>query len=150
LLRLLRQRMAAVRHRITMVWLSFCRLEKGPAMRMTDQEYFRSCIAKERHLAQLLGHQHIEECYESAGTLWDNNQALPQWTRDWRACGPLMAAHGISVSFEPGDSSQVRIGATVVHFADHPTPDRAVMFGMVKELIFLLEHGKPVKLVQAA
>jgi hypothetical protein len=119
-------------------------------MRMTDQEYFRSCIAKERHLAQLLGHQHIEECYESAGTLWDNNQALPQWTRDWRACGPLMVAHGMSVSFESGDASQVRIGSTVVHFADHPTPDRAVMFGMVKELIYLLEHGKLVKLAQAA
>ena len=115
-------------------------------MRMTDQEYFRSCIAKERHLAQLLGHQHIEECYESAGTLWDNAQALPQWTRDWRACGPLMTAHGISLSFEHGPTgeSQVRLGATVVHFADHPTPDRAVMFGIVKELIFLLEHGKAV------
>jgi sugar phosphate isomerase/epimerase len=133
-----------------MVKLSFCWLEKGHTMRMTDQEYFRSCIAKERHLAQLLGHQHIEECYESAGTLWDNNQALPQWTRDWRACGPLMVAHGISVAFEPGDGSQVRIGSTVVHFADHPTPDRAVMFGMVKELIFLLEHGRTAKLAQAA
>ena len=110
-------------------------------MRMTDQEYFRSCIAKERHLAQLLGHQHIEECYESAGTLWDNAQPLPQWTRDWRACGPLMTAHGIPVSFEHG-AGQVRIGSTVVHFADHPTPDRAVMFGMVKELILMLEHGK--------
>ena len=119
-------------------------------MRMTDQEYFRSCIAKERHLAQLLGHQHIEECYESAGTLWDNAQALPQWTRDWRACGPLMVAHGIALSFEPGDASQVRTGSTVVHFADHPTPDRAVMFGIVKELSVLLEHGKTARQAQAA
>ena len=38
-------------------------------MHISDQEYFRSCVAMERHLAQLLGHQHIEECYESAGTL---------------------------------------------------------------------------------
>ena len=115
-------------------------------MRMNDQEYFRSCIARERHLAQLLGHHHIEECYESAGTLWDRNQALPQWTRDWRACGPLMAQYGISVSFD-GPAAQAgggcaRIGATTVHFADHPTPDRAVMYGIVKELIFRLEHGK--------
>ena len=36
-------------------------------MRMSDEEYFRSCVAKERHLAQLLGHHNIEECYESAG-----------------------------------------------------------------------------------
>ena len=68
-------------------------------MRMNDQEYFRSCVAKERHLAQLLGHRHIEECYESAGTLWDNAQALPQWTRDWRACGPLMTEYGITVTY---------------------------------------------------
>ena len=118
-------------------------------MRMNDQEYFRSCIAKERHLAQLLGHQHIEECYESAGTLWDNAQALPQWTRDWRACGPLMTTHGISVAYDQeagqGVSSFARIGSTLVQFADHPTRDRAVMYGVVKELVFLLEHGKAVK-----
>lgn len=44
-------------------------------MHINDQEYFRSCIARERQLAQLLGH-HLEECHESAGTLWDNAQAL--------------------------------------------------------------------------
>ncbi|MDW5444644.1 aminoacyl-tRNA synthetase [Polaromonas sp. SM01] len=116
-------------------------------MRMNDQEYFRSCIAKERHLAQLLGHQHIEECYESAGTLWDNAQALPQWTRDWQACGPLMTQYGLSVVYgqAPGlasDFSFASIGSTVVQFADHPTRDRAVMYGIVKELIVLLEHGQ--------
>lgn len=115
-------------------------------MRMNDQEYFRSCIAKERHLAQLLGHQHIEECYESAGTLWDNALALPQWTRDWRACGPLMTAHGIAVVFD-GAAGQsggtfASMGGTTVYFADHPTRDRAVMYGVVKELIFVLEHRK--------
>lgn len=123
-------------------------------MRMNDQEYFRSCIARERHLAQLLGHQHIEECYESAGTLWDNAQALPQWTRDWQACGPLMTAHGITVVYgkEPGqtDSSFARIGSTVVQFADHPTRDRAVMYGIVKELTALLEHGKAVPAASTA
>lgn len=106
-------------------------------MRMNDQEYFRSCIAKERHLAQLLGHTHIEECYESAGTLWDSAQALPQWTRDWRACGPLMTAHGITVAYA---GEEVAIGATTVHFSDHPSRDRAVMYGIVKEVIFRLEH----------
>lgn len=118
-------------------------------MRMNDQEYFRSCIARERQLAQLLGHHHLEECYESAGTLWDSNQALPQWTRDWRACGPLMTHHGISVNYEGGSADArddcVRIGSTTVHFADHPTRDRAVMYGVVKELIVRLEHGKGVK-----
>jgi hypothetical protein len=37
-----------------------------------------------------------------------------------------------------------------VHFADHPTRDRAVMYGVVKELVFLLEHGKVDRPVQAA
>ncbi len=116
-------------------------------MRMTDQEYFRSCIAKERHLAQLLGHQHIEECYESAGTLWDNAQALPRWTRDWQACGPLMTRYGVGLAYgqEAGqgpDEGWVTLGATVVHFADHPNRDRAVMYGIVKEVIFRLEHHK--------
>lgn len=121
-------------------------------MQMNDQEYFRSCIAKERHLAQLLGHQHIEECYESAGTLWDNNQALPKWTRDWRACGPLMTEYGISVIYgqTPAGGGFARIGATTVHFADHPTRDRAVMVGIVKALISVLEHGKIARLAQAA
>ena len=121
-------------------------------MHMNDQEYFRSCIAKERHLAQLLGHHHIEECYESAGTLWDSAQPLPQWTRDWRACGPLMIEYGITVIYggEPGAGGTARMGATTVHFADHPTRDRAVMYGIVKELIFLLEHGKTIKQAQAA
>ena len=122
-------------------------------MQMNDQEYFRSCIAKERHLAQLLGHHNIEECYESVGTLWDNNQELPQWTRDWRACGPLMTEYGITVIYggpvEAGGGF-ARIGDTTTRFADHPTRDRAVMVGIVKELIFLLEHGKRVKPAQTA
>ena len=121
-------------------------------MHMNDQEYFRSCIARERQLAQLLGHHHIEECYESAGTLWDNAQALPQWTRDWRACGPLMTEYGLTVTYgkAPAGGGFARIGATTVHFADHPTRDGAVMYGIVKELIFLLEHDKPVKPLQTA
>ena len=107
-------------------------------MRMNDHDYFRSCIARERQLAHLLGHHNIEECYESAGTLWDNATALPQWTRDWNACGPLLASHGLSVSYSAPDC--VHIGSTVVHFADHPTRNRALMYGIVKEVIFKLEH----------
>lgn len=120
-------------------------------MRMSDQEYFRSCIAKERQLAHLLGHPQVEECYESAGTLWDKAQALPQWTRDWRACGPLMTEYGLTVAYgQDAGGPLARIGDTQVHFADHPTRDRAVMFGIVKELVSLLEHGKVSRPVQAA
>ena len=113
-------------------------------MRISDQDYFRSCIAKERHLAQLLGHRQIEECYESVGTLWDGAQKLPAWTRDWVACGPLLAEHGLSLVFlTPDDADQpegAEIGQTRVHFADHPSRDRALMFGIVKEVIRRLEH----------
>lgn len=113
-------------------------------MRISDQDYFRSCIAKERQLAQLLGHRQIEECYESVGTLWDGAQQLPAWTRDWAACGPLLARHGLSLLFlTPDDADQpdaVEIGATRVRFSDHPSRERALMFGIVKEVIRRLEH----------
>lgn len=113
-------------------------------MRISDQDYFRSCIAKERQLAQLLGHHQIEECYESVGTLWDGAQKLPAWTRDWAACGPLLAQHGLSLVFlTPDDADQpegAEIGQTLVHFADHPSRERALMFGIVKEVIRRLGH----------
>jgi len=115
-------------------------------MRISDQDYFRSCIAKERHLAQLLGHRQIEECYESVGTLWDGSQKLPAWTRDWAACGPLLAQHALSLAFvtpEGADGPEhADIGATRVSFADHPSRERALMVGIVKEVIRLLEHPR--------
>lgn len=114
-------------------------------MRMSDQEYFRSCIAQERHLAQLLGHE-VEEYYESAGTLWENTTPLPKWTRDWKACGPLMTGYDIPLAYdsEPADGhgSAVIAGPVVVRLADHPSKDRAVMYAIVKAVIHLLEHRK--------
>jgi hypothetical protein len=113
---------------------------------MSDEEYFRSCVARERHLAQLLGHHNLEECYESAGILWENNDALPQWTRDWNACAPLMVKYGIAIHFgkeaDAADTSFVTAGSTVVHFSDHPSHERAVMYAIVKASISLLEHSK--------
>jgi len=115
-------------------------------MRISDQDYFRSCIAKERHLAQLLGHHQIEECYESVGTLWDGARKLPAWTRDWAACGPLLAEHALSLVFVTPDGAsepdQADIGATRVSFAEHPSRERALMVGIVREVIRRLEHGR--------
>ncbi|WP_332777214.1 aminoacyl-tRNA synthetase [Polaromonas sp.] len=125
-------------------------------MRISDEQYFRSCVAKERHLAQLLGHQHIEECYESAGTLWDNAQALPKWTRDWRACGPLLTQYRIALAYEQemqGEGAPdgvVIAGATTVTLSDHPNRDRAVMYAIVKEVIRILEHHHVAKSEEAA
>ncbi len=117
-------------------------------MRMSDEEYFRSCVAKERRLAQLLGHE-VEEFYESAGQLWDRDQVMPQWTRDWRACGPLITEYGLTVGYrrDPGDTqdSAVAVGPMVVHFRDHPSRDRALMFAVVKAVIAHLEHLEHLK-----
>ena len=113
-------------------------------MRVSDQDYGRSCIAKERQLAHLLGHPQLEECYESAGTLWDKTQALPQWTRDWAACGPLIAQYGLAIHFDPapapGAPELLTVGATHVLITDHLNRERALMFGIVKEVIRQLEH----------
>ncbi|MFJ2987240.1 aminoacyl-tRNA synthetase [Collimonas sp. NPDC087041] len=115
-------------------------------MRMSDEEYFRSCVAKERILAKLLGHENIEECYESAGTLWDNAKALPKWTRDWSACGPLMVQYDLSPIYDhPPDhapSTRVTIGAIVAQFSDHPSKQQAVMYAIVKAAIHVLEYRK--------
>jgi len=131
----------------------------GSHMRISDEQYFRSCVAKERHLAQLLGHQNIEECYETAGTLWAGAQALPQWTRDWRACGPLLTQHQISVSWHAAANAAddprhefeiVQAGHSRVRLADHPNADRALMFAVVKEVIWQLEHHRSARPEQAA
>jgi len=112
-------------------------------MRMSDEEYFRSCVAKERHLAQLLGHE-VEEYYESAGVLWDGTQALPQWTRDWSACGPLIARYDVELRFVADEHTTephcVIAGPVTVRLSDHPSKDRAIMLAIVKAVICLLEH----------
>ena len=130
----------------------------GSHMRISDEQYFRSCVAKERHLAQLLGHQNIEENYETAGTLWAGAKALPRWTRDWGACGPLLTQYRISVMWEAGQTAGdeissavcVRAGETRAKLADHPNADRAVMVTVVKEVIRLLEHPHSARPEQAA
>jgi hypothetical protein len=122
-------------------------------MRMSDEEYFRSCVAKERHLAQLLGHE-VEEYYESAGVLWEGTKAMPQWTRDWAACGPLIARYGIALRFvADGDGTEphcVIAGPVTVRFSDHPSKDRAIMQAIVKAVICHLEHHREHKHAQPA
>lgn len=114
-------------------------------MRMSDQEYFRSCIAQERHLAQLLGHE-VEEYYESAGVLWENTTPLPRWTRDWSACGPLLAEYAIGLNFHTAPEETrygcIDAGPVSVRISDHPNRDRAVMVAIVKAVIHHLEHSR--------
>lgn len=114
-------------------------------MRTSDQQYFRSCVAQERHLAQLLGYCNIEEYSENAGTLTERRNALPKWTRDWRACGPLLAKYDLDIHFvhdaAHGQDLIISVGAINVHCSDHPNKERALMFAIVKAVIFLLEHS---------
>jgi hypothetical protein len=113
-------------------------------MRMSDEEYFRSCVSQERKLAYLLGSHNIEECYESAGTLWEETRALPKWTRDWQACGPLVAEYELAIDYQQkeGDPNgkAIHIGHTVVHLSDHPSHDQALRYAIVKAVIAHLEH----------
>jgi hypothetical protein len=114
-------------------------------MRMSDEEYFRSCVAKERRLAQLLGHE-VEEYADSAGTLWENRRQMPKWTRDWQACGALLAEYELAVCFKHAPDAagvaDVMVGPVLVHVADHPDKERALMFAVVKAVVHLLEHGQ--------
>lgn len=113
-------------------------------MRMSDEAYFRSCVAQERHLAQLLGFHNVEEFYESAGTLWHDAKPLPKWTREWQACGPLIAKHALAIVYCDDASDvhgcAVKVEATKVHLSDHPTPDQALRYAIVKAVITKLEH----------
>lgn len=114
-------------------------------MRMSDEQYFRSCVAQERHLAHLLGCHEIEEDYESAGVLFNHGRPLPQWTRDWSACGPLIARHRLTVEFQDSDEAHpggcIRVNGTSVRVDDHPSADHALRFAVVKAVIHLLEHA---------
>ena len=118
-------------------------------MRMSDEEYFRSCVARERQLAHLLGHK-VEEFYEDAGTLWDGTVAMPKWTRNWAACGPLIAEYEIDVRFEReegvghghGHGHCIHAGAVTVQVSDHPDRQHALMYAVVKAVVHLLEHRK--------
>jgi hypothetical protein len=114
-------------------------------MRMSDEEYFRSCVARERQLAHLLGHK-VEEFYEDAGTLWDGTVAMPKWTRNWAACGPLIAEYEIELRFDraAGEAHAhcVHAGAVTVAVSDHPDRQHALMYAVVKAVVHMLEHRK--------
>lgn len=113
-------------------------------MRTSDEEYFRTCVAQERRLAHLLGHNNIEELHDSAGVLWEGTQALPKWTRNWDACGPLLARYRLAISYghdaKVPQDKVISVGAATVHCSDHPSSDHALRHAIVKATIMLLEH----------
>ncbi len=113
-------------------------------MRTGDEEYFRTCVAQERRLAHLLGHHNMEELHDSAGVLWDGNQALPQWTRKWEACGPLLAQYKLTIEYgrdaKAPQDTVITVGGATVHCSDHPSTDHALRHAIVKAVIQHIEH----------
>lgn len=113
-------------------------------MQCSDEAYFRSCVANERRLAYLLGHHNLEEFDDRAGTLWEGSLALPQWTRSWQACGPLLAEHGFSIHYATDshhpDHPLIKVGDIVVHSSEHPDMHHALRHAIVKATIHLLER----------
>lgn len=113
-------------------------------MRTGNEEYFRTCVAQERRLAHLLGHHNIEELHDSAGVLWEGNQPLPKWTRNWEACGPLLAQYKLAISYghdvRSPQTQTISVGTAIVHCSDHPSLEHALRHAIVKAAILHLEH----------
>jgi len=113
-------------------------------MRTSDEEYFRTCVALERRLAHLLGHDNIEELDDSAGVLWEGTQALPQWSRSWESCGPLLARYGLTINHAADPHAPhgvvISVGTAAVRCSDHPSTDHALRHAIVKATIMRLEH----------
>ncbi|WP_293778812.1 aminoacyl-tRNA synthetase [uncultured Oxalicibacterium sp.] len=111
-------------------------------MRTSDEAYFRTCVAQERRLAHLLGHHNIEELHDSAGVLWEGNQALPKWTRCWEACGPLIPRYKLNITYgRDAEDHTITVGHAIVHCSEQPSPDHALRHAIVKAVIHLLEHA---------
>lgn len=102
-------------------------------------------IEAEKRLAELLGWHSIDVV--SNGNMWGDKTPkknvtyvgirVPQWTRDWAACGSLMVEHEISVLQSPVGVSTTGVG--YVNFNDHPDKDAAVRYAIVMAVIQKLE-----------
>ena len=106
-----------------------------------------------RRLAELLG---WTDLFEVSGAILGtppegppagrNHGAVPDWTGDWRACGPLLAAHRMTLGGTALDavarcrSFEGAPGAAA--FADFNTDDAAVRAAIVAAVVAKLEAGR--------
>jgi hypothetical protein len=125
---------------------------KGAAM-ITDADR----IAAERELAELLGWTNVKYNLETTSPtgfgkppneLW--NCALPKWTRDWSACGPLIGEYGLQVEAADDDYIVVKYAPRNCAFLrfpinDHPTKDDAIRYAIVQAVIAKLKAEKESK-----
>lgn len=112
------------------------------------------CIAAEKKLAKLLGWTNIQL---SSGVLMGSPKErpftltfIPQWTREWEACVPLIGEYGLrfqsdeyKVSAYFGNDQECT--SAFAFFKLHPTKDDAIMFALVQAMIAKLKAEKEAK-----
>ncbi len=108
-------------------------------------------IEAERRLAELLYPEMtvvdapFDRLMVTAGNAQEPPALLPQWTRCWTACGPLLTAHGMHVmSYDdyvvcdcvsgPGDEVEV-----IADYIDHGSRETAIRYAIVLAVIAKLE-----------
>jgi len=114
-------------------------------------------LALEKRLAELLGYRDIfrlkVDGVEHGGLHYNKStftggEKVPRWTRDWSACGPLMAEHGLATQVQNElHTAQVStvdgpIVLRIERFADHPDKDTAVRYAIVQAVIAKLESER--------
>lgn len=112
-----------------------------------------NAITANRRLAELLGWKDLFEVPGAilgtppAGQPAGRNQcSVPDWTGDWRACGPLLAAHRMDLASTSLDavarcrSFDAPPGAAA--FADFDTEDAALRAAIVAAVVAKLEAAQ--------
>lgn len=116
-------------------------------------------LEAEKRLAELLGWK----CVQLGGSLdglsmpenwlhgiWpiDGEGGLvPQWCRDWSACGPLMVEHGVWPFIQPDGYVDTFISGMEpdpdidTPLSDHPDRETAVRYAIVQAVIAKLESN---------
>lgn len=109
-------------------------------------------IAAERRLAELLGWQDISVHGNGhlVGTKGSTGlRFIPAWTRNWEACGMLIAEYDISVRPKQSDGivsvSYDGDSYSVTRYSAHASAAAAVRFAVVKCAISRLEALLPVE-----
>lgn len=108
-------------------------------------------LEAEKRLAELIGWSQVEFDTFRAGALTGMlpdkssfGEIVPQWTRDWNACGPLMVEHGLypevytdaGLEFVWIKRSFCKVNVPV---SEHPDKDTAVRYAIVQAVIAKLE-----------
>lgn len=105
-------------------------------------------LQAEKKLAELLGYCYVREnahhrlIGHPIGVDSSEPHFIPRWSRDWSACGPLIADHLVNIGFFTKRGKCTRAfaetsigGVAWQDVADHPDKSTAVMFAVVQAVI---------------